>query len=59
MGETTEGPHIHGRLTDMAGMTAASSCMALTGWGTEDGENRRGVATKIKNLAFYWKFNSS
>lgn len=56
MGEITEGPHIHGRLTDKA---AASSCMALTGWGTEDGKNRRGVAMKIKNLAFYWRFNSS
>lgn len=56
MGEITEGPHIPGSLTDMA---AASSCIALTGWGTEAGENRRGIATKIKNLAFYWRFKSS
>lgn len=40
-------------------MAAAGSCMTLTGRGTGGEENRKGVATKIKNLVFYWRFNSN
>lgn len=49
-------PHIHGRRANMA---AASSCMPLTDQGAEGGETRRGVATKIGSLTFYWTFSSN